>query len=125
MNLVISSVHNASTPGKEYVILKAIADTNLHYYAVVDSTFNSDGSMSNEHRHVYFFPAKALKKGDSVVLFSGNGTNGVVKQFTDTEEDYYAYYWKSGSCIWNDTGDNASLIHYSNGNTVKVAAVKK
>lgn len=74
--------------------------------------------------HVYFFPAQVLEKGDWVVLFSGNGNNAEVKKFADGDA-HYAYYWKSGACIWNDAGDNASLIKYSNGNTVKVAAVKK
>lgn len=123
MELEIKRVENASTPSKEYVVLQVTEDTNLYYWAVVDSTFNPDGSMSNEHRHVYFFPAKQVKKGDWVVLYSGTGTNGVVKKFNDNDSNYYAYYWQSGSCIWNNTGDNASLIRYGNGNTVKVPAV--
>lgn len=123
MELEIKSVHNASTPSGEYVILRATEDTNLYYFAVVDSTFNGDGSMSNEHRHVYFFPAKSIKKGDWVVLYSGTGTNGTIRKFSNSSDSYYAYYWQSGSCIWNNTGDNASLIRYGNGNTIKVAAI--
>jgi hypothetical protein len=125
MELEIKAVRNGNTPSAEYVILQATEDTNLNLFAVVDSTFNPDGSMSNEHRHVYFFPAKTLKKGDWVLLTTGKGINGTVRQFTDIAEKYYEYFWQSGSCIWNDTGDNASLIRYSNGNTVKVPAIKK
>lgn len=123
MELEIKRVKNASSPSKEYVVLQATEDTNLYYWAVVDSTFNPDGSMSNEHRHVYFFPAKQLKKGDWVVLYSGTGTDGAIKKFSDVDATFYAYYWQSGSCIWNNTGDNASLIRYGNGNTVKVSAI--
>jgi hypothetical protein len=123
MALEIKRVQNASTPSKEYVVLKANEDTDLHYWAVVDSTFNADGSMSNEYRHIYFFPAKQLKKGEWVVLYSGTGTNGTVKRFSNEGANYYAYYWQSGSCIWNNAGDYASLIRYDNGNTVKVPAI--
>lgn len=125
INLRIVKVHNASTPQQEYVVLKATADTNLHYYAVVDATFNDDGSISNEHRHVYFFPRKELKKDEYVVLTSGTGTNGTKGTFTDNTP-YYEYFWQSRACIWNDNGgDTASLIKYYNGNSVEVAAVEK
>lgn len=122
IDLQIRHVHNASTPKGEYVVLQATADTNLHYYAVVDSTFNADGSMSNEHRHVYFFPGKEVKKDDYIVLSSGTGTNGAIGIFTNGNS-YYEYFWRSDICIWNDGGDNASLIKYYNGNTVAVPAV--
>ena len=122
MELEIHRVQNASTPAGEVVILRALADTNLHYFAVVDATFNADGSMSNEHRHVYFFPRKALKKDEWVVLCSGKGTNGTGK-FRDGES-YHLFFWQSGTCIWNNNGaDKASLIKYYNGNTVNAPAV--
>lgn len=125
VDLQIIKVHNASKPGQEYVILQATADTNLHYYAVIDATFNDDGSLSNEHRHVYFFPRRGLKKGEYVVLTSGTGSNGTVGSFTNGTP-YYEYFWQSRACIWNDNGgDTASLIQYYNGNSVGVAAVKK
>lgn len=122
MNLRIVRVHNASTPNEEYVTLQATADTNLFYYAVVDATFNEDGSVSNEHRHVYFFPGQSLKKDDWVVLSSGTGVNGTKGKFK-SGTPYYEYFWQSKACIWNDGGDNASLIRYTNGNSVAVAPV--
>lgn len=124
MDLEIVRVHNASTPQGEYVVLKATADTNLHRYAVVDATFNPDDSMSNEHRHVYFFPARPLKKGDYIVLSSGTGSNGTKGTFKEGTS-YHEYFWQSGNCIWNDSGDYASVIEYANGNTVVVEAIKK
>jgi len=124
MSLVITSTKNASTPSGEYIILHATTALNLKNYAVVDRTFNADGSVSNEHRHIFFFPAKELKKDEWVVLYSGTGTNGTPGKFSNTGDTYYAYYWQSGSCIWNNDGrDSASVINYTPGNSMKVAAV--
>lgn len=122
MNLKIQWVKNSSNPNDEYVVLKATAATNLKYYAVVDRTFDADGTVSNEHRHIYFFPARKLAKDEWIVLFSGTGTNGS-DVFTD-KTPCYTYYWQSGSCIWNNKGgDTASLIMYNAGNAVTVSPV--
>lgn len=112
MDLSIIAVVNSNKPAGEYVRLKAQADVNLGEYAVIDRTFGPTEKTSNEFRHIFAFPTKAVKKGEYVRLHTGSGdyerevlTNGAV---------IHHFYWKSKSCVWNDKGgDVATLFRYS------------
>lgn len=64
-------------------------------------------SLRDRANHVYTFQSDfRLRPGATVVIHTGRGTN------TSTHR-----YWGSGSYIWNNTGDRASLRN-SSGTTV-------
>ena len=55
-------------------------------------------TLRDGQSHVYHFPTFALAAGASVRVHTGHGSNGA-----------HNLYWGSGSYIWNNTGDKATL----------------
>jgi len=122
MSLTLHSVVNAKTPAGEKVWLLATEDVNLSGYAVVDRTFDPKGTVSNEFRHIFVFPGKAIKKNQFVCLHTGNGTYNVTEVSGQT---HHHFYWQSGSCVWNDKGgDTATLIKFTTVNSKIVPKVE-
>lgn len=112
---------NASSPAKEYVVLKATGDrNNLQGYAVVDKTFRPDGSQSNTFRHIFIFPNKEVNKGEYVVLWSGRGQ---AMQNVQSGSVYHHFFWNSDTCVWNNSGDQASLIRYDRQDEIRLASI--
>src|SRR3954452_16026152 len=55
-------------------------------------------TLRDAQSHVYRFPAFSLASGASVRVHTGTGGNGA-----------HNLYWGSGSYIWNNSGDKATL----------------
>lgn len=124
MSLKITSVVNANKPEEEIVWLCASAKVNTKGYALVDRTFDSDGTISNEFRHIYVFPNLELNVKDWVKLHTGSGKYQAVNNKGGGITHFL--YWNSDECVWNDKGgDTATLIKYTVENKVKVPAVPK
>lgn len=124
MSLKIFNVENSNDPLKEIVRLRASEKVNLKGYAIVDRTFDQDGSLSNEFRHIYVFPKLELKKGDWVRLYTGKGTYSTQQNASSSEETVHKLYWQSGECVWNNAGgDTATLIKFSAEDSKIVPAV--
>jgi hypothetical protein len=102
------SVHNHGDFDKEYVLLRVDEDTDVGRYVVADSTYTSDGKVSNKLRHTYWFPDKVVKKGDYVVLYTRSGTAGTGT--TNMGAPLHRFYWDLQTAVWNDTGDSAVLL---------------
>jgi hypothetical protein len=125
MSLNLISVTNAKTPNKEFVMLRADAKINLKKYALVDKTFDSEEKVSNEFRHVFFFPDLVVEKDDFIILYTGIGK---YKGRNEMPSGGFVHrlYWESSECVWNDNGnDQASLIEFKHIKSVKVPAVEK
>ena len=98
---------------KERVLLEVLEDCNTSHYLLFDNTYNSEGILSNRHRHVYFFGALEVKKGDYISLFTRNKRNGDIDRFVNKRGTYtYQLFWGIEHEIWNNTGDMAYLLHY-------------
>ena len=125
MSLTLHSVTNASTPAAEGVWLRASAPVSTLGYAVVDRTFNPDGSPSNEFRHLYLFGDVAIAQGEWIRLETGSGTYRKAPADQAGQVVHY-FYWGSGNCVWNDSGgDTAALIRYATVTTKPVSSVPK
>ncbi|WP_284462374.1 hypothetical protein [Chryseobacterium sp.] len=112
MSLIITKIVNGSKPNDEEIWLKAETKINTKGYAVVDRTFDDEGNISNEFRHIYVLPSIDLEENQKIIIFIGTGTNSK-KKFTNGKY-YYACYWGSKHCILNDNGDDTiTLIKYS------------
>jgi len=122
--LEIVQVINSNKVGEEIVILNAIGNINTKGFALVDRTFDEKGNVSNEFRHIFVFPSLDVKKGETVVVCSGEGKNGLRE--TDKGQKFHALFWGSKECVWNDKGgDSATLINFTVVNSVVVPPVKK
>lgn len=122
MSLNLIAVENAKTPDEEFVILKVTARVNLKNYAIVDRTFVIGEKVSNEFRHVFFFPDLIVEKDDAIFLCTGIGK---YDKAIDNNSTIHLFYWQSDKCVWNDNGnDRASLIRFTPIKTVDVPAVE-
>ena len=122
MGLKIITVNNSNKADSEYVSLRTDEDINTVGYALVDRTFDANGKITNEFRHIFVFPNLKIEEGDFVRVHTGKGTykSNSNKGKTTTHH----LYWGSDDCVWNDKGgDIASLITYKLINSVIVPAV--
>jgi hypothetical protein len=123
MALKITRVDNGDSPNKEKVWIKATTAMNTKGYAIVDRTFDEDGKVSNEFRHIFILPEINLAKDQSLVIYTGKGTNEK-KTYNNSNDEYYALYWGADHCVWNDKGgDTATLISFVVVNSLKVPAI--
>lgn len=115
MNLKISGVRNAGELNKERLVLKVLKDDDIGYYLVLDSTFTSDGSISNKVRHPYWFADKEVKSGDLVILYTKSGRES--EKLTSNGSTSHFFYRGLDRTIWNKDGDCAVVLHINDWNT--------
>lgn len=103
--------------GAEYLELSVTAETtNLRDYAITDATFDENGDLSNKQRHFFKFPDKEVVKGQRIILFTQN-----MKQSQGTVDGSIVYFaWKLNHDVWNDTGDNITLLKIAETKTKQV-----
>lgn len=81
----------------EYVSLNNLGGTNATM---------TNWTLEDNANHVFTFPTFTLASGGSVKVWTGSGNNNGSN-----------LYWGSGTAIWNNTGDTATL-RLSNGQVV-------
>src|ERR1044071_5236543 len=108
MKLDIISIEDKGDLSKETIWLKANSDATLHDYLVCDTTYTDDHHISNELRHVFWFPNQKVQKGDFVALHTKDGTKS--SNTNDQKTTTYHYYWNLGRTVWNKDGDCAVLF---------------
>jgi hypothetical protein len=95
----------------ERLVLKAVADTDIGHYFVVDSTYNKDNTLSNHFRHTFWFPSQIVKKGELIVLYTKKGNNYYRKPTDKQPTGAHFYYWDVNHNVWNDDHDSVTLIN--------------
>lgn len=106
MKLEITALLNGDQT-QERITLTVHDDCNLKDYMVADETYNTSGVASNLHRHTFWFPDQAVKKGDIVTVATGKGKPSKATNGTTTT---YNYFWGLGEAVWNNEGDKAILV---------------
>ncbi|MCF5025120.1 hypothetical protein [Pseudomonas lurida] len=117
MKLKVDSINNRGNLNQEHVSLKVLANCNLSYYMVMDTTYGSEGGISNAHRHVKWLPQYDVTAGMMVALWTGKGVDRI--EVHDGLKWQYVY-WNSGTHIWNNDGDAAVLLELSSWETTPV-----
>ncbi|HAS6741386.1 TPA: hypothetical protein GRI78_00010 [Vibrio parahaemolyticus] len=103
MDLKVVEIKNAGKLNEEYVKLSVVKDCDLVYSIITDTTYTDDSKISNKLRNIYWLPRKEVKKGDTVIVYTGKGTN-------DSKNGVHKLYWGLGRSVWNDDGDAALLF---------------
>lgn len=111
MKLKVISIEGKGDLGKEVVWLDVLEDCDLQDYMVSDTTYTGDDTISNELRHMFWFPKRLVKKGDYVALLTREGANGTSTNSRKTTS--HQFYWKLGRTVWNKDGDCAVLFQLS------------
>lgn len=108
MKVKIISLHNRGDFDKEYVLFRVLEDCDIGRYVLADSTYTSDGKVSNKLRHFYWFPDRAVKEGDLIALWTKSGESVITKN--DSGTPVHRFFWELKTAIWNDDGDCAVLL---------------
>lgn len=117
MQIKIIAIEGKGDLEKEAVWLECAEDCALQNYAVCDTTYTDENHISNELRHIYWFPTKNIARGDLIVLRTKDGQNTTSSNNRSTTTHHF--YWKLGRTIWNKEGDCAVLFRFANWVTTK------
>lgn len=113
--LKIASVRNTSSPSTEYVQFIVTKNCYLDDFMIIDHTYDSDSHKSNKSRNTYIFPRDWVLEGEIIFLNTGVGTNDNPSEIRSKNplKGYYDYYWGLSRCVWNNTGDVATVLRIS------------
>lgn len=117
MKLEIIRIIDRGVTGKERLWLRVLADCDLSYSIVFDTTYASQNNISNIQRHAHWFAPKKVKSGDYIVLYTGTGTFSESKN-NDGSINHFLY-WGIAKTIWNKEGDCAVLFEVNSWRTSK------
>lgn len=107
----------------ERVVLDITDDTDIGEFLILDTTYTSQGKVSNKVRHPYWFPDKNVKKGDVVVLYTKKGSSS--SQGNSNGSTNHFFYWGLDNNVWNNDGDCALLLHIDKWEPHKVTIISK
>jgi hypothetical protein len=118
MDLVITAVQGHGDQTQERVQLDATGACQLGDFMVGDTTYGTNGGISNKVRHTHWFLDQQLNKGDTVLLYTRSGTTTKTQRPNGTVVHHV--FWGLGRPIWNDGGDAAVLWHIDTWSPKKV-----
>ncbi|QUY50340.1 hypothetical protein JK621_09420 [Serratia plymuthica] len=111
MSLEISFVSDHGNISMERIVLRSNSNGVLLWnYLLSDSTYHSDGTVSNKLRHVFDFDsltAITLNDGDLIILYTCKGNDSV---YEHEGVKIYSIHWGLNETVWNKNGDEAVLI---------------
>ncbi len=117
MNMRIIKILDNGIANKERLWMKVLANTNLMYFIVFDTTHTSDNTISNIQRHAYWFSPKEVKAGDNVILYTRRGTPSEQRN-ADGSTNHFLF-WGLDKTVWNNQGDCAVLFQVNSWETSK------
>lgn len=107
MDLRITRIQTEGDQDREYVYMRVVRDCDVGECLVADTIYGGD-RVSNDLRHVFWFPDKRVRAGDAVVLRTGRGVDATSE--LRTGGTLHRFYWNLDMPVWNDRIDAAVLI---------------
>lgn len=117
MKLKIFSIEGKGDLEKEVVWIEVIDTCGIQNYVVSDTTYANENHISNELRHIFWFPTKEVSKGDLIALWTKSGSIRIGRNNRNTNTHHF--YWKLGRTVWNKDGDCAVLFELNDWKTTK------
>ena len=108
MKLIVHSIENNGVLQSERVLIQVKGSVNIGKYIISDTTYIDDKTVSNELRHIYWFPDKDVSAGDWIIIYTKDGTPRSYINNNDTT--IHELYWNLGKTVWNKDGDCAILF---------------
>lgn len=108
MKVEIQSIADKGIREKERIILKAVSDTDIGDYLLIQAGF-SDGQVTVGTYQTYWFPYKAVSAGDLIVVYTKSG-NQSEKELRPGRKAHF-FYWGIGGPIWDKSDRAPVLLH--------------
>ena len=117
MKLQIVRVADRGVPSQERLHLSVVVDTTLSFYVVLKSTIVGVESVASGNLLAYWFPTIQVKAGDTVVVYTGGGTNTNSRDTVGHTTHFL--YWGLNHTIWNNPADCAVIVEGTEWSTGK------
>jgi len=111
MKLTVVNIENQGDREKEVVTLTVNEDCDLRNYIVSNAKFDREDVKSNLFRDTFWFPSKAVKKGDYVLLFSRAGESSDLPNNLGSTS--HLMFWGSDHAVWHEKDDEIMLFELS------------
>ena len=108
MRLEIQSVVDQGRADRERLVLRVRADMDVGDYILIQSDFQGDSVTIATH-HTYWFPYKAVKSGDLVVLYTKSGW--INEKVLPDGKRVHFFYWGLDEPIWSGEDRAPVLLH--------------
>ena len=109
MKIAIQSIADKGNIEKERILLKVLTDDDIGNYALLQTGYLSDLNKVTIAAHrAYWFPDQEVKTGDSVVLYTKDGTEK--QRMIEDDHNVIFYYWGLSEPIWTDPNRAAVLL---------------
>lgn len=112
MKVKVQSIKDRGDLKNERLVLKALGDCDIGMFFVFDTTYSSDGNISNLVRHPYWFPDKEIRAGDLVVLYTKEGRESQKLNKNGTTSHFF--YRGIERTVWNKEEDCAVIFEIAN-----------
>jgi hypothetical protein len=109
MSLVFSSIADRGIPGKERIVLKADAATDVGEYAVFQ-TGVEDGSVTTALQGAFWFPDKEVAQGDYVILYTRGGVQSE-RVLKSGKKSHFFYWGRTEDTLWRSTNHALVVLH--------------
>lgn len=91
MNITIDYIKDPGNLDKERIVFAVKSDEQLGKYLIAESMLLENARFSAQIKNTYWFPDQELKQGDTIVLYTKEGSDNVRKN--DDGSTTYFYYW--------------------------------
>lgn len=117
MKIEIVQIADRGKANMERIHLKVLADTVLSYYVILNTSYTTPNSISNNPKHVFWFPSFSVKAGDQVILYTGLGNQK--SELSLIGKHNHFFYWGQNATLLNKIGDCVVLLEISSWQTSK------
>jgi hypothetical protein len=107
MKLKILQIIERGVVDRERLHLSVLADANLAFYVVFDTT-GSNGEILALPKRAYWFSDYSVSAGDHVILYTTVGTDKSVKRKDGATNHFF--YWGFKSPLWGAKGSCAVVL---------------
>jgi hypothetical protein len=108
MKVAIQSVADKGVATKERLVLKALADTDIGEYVLLQTGFHN-GEVTIAIYNTYWFPFKKIQANDLVVLYSKIGEDSE-RQLKNNRKAHF-FYWGLDEAVWNLVNRAPVVLH--------------
>lgn len=108
MNLKLKSVADKGDLQKERLVIRVLNDTDVGEFLIMRTGFINE-AVNIGVSNTYWFPDKAVKAGDLVVLYSKVGT--IKDKPLERGGTVHFFYWGESTALWNRPNTAAVLAH--------------
>ena len=110
MKLQIKAVEAPGKIEEERLVIKALADTDIGAYVLLQAGFNTEQKVLNVATyHAFWFPYQEIKSGDLILIYSKKGLDSIRETSDGTTHLYFKGFERP---IW-DKPDRAPVLLYA------------